>query len=128
MTQWTREGFWRTLARGYGLPADSVEQFVSTGMGIRVETARAILDEISRGIRADRLAQIAQPALAVAGGADNTFVRTHSLAALRVAGVTTAIAPDLHHQWNIENVDLFNRALRVWLSGREVAEGLRASI
>lgn len=128
MTQWTREGFWRTLARGYGLPADAVEEFVSTGLGIRVETARAILEEVSRGIPAERLALLNLPVLAVAGGADSASVRVHSLAALRAAGATTAIAPGLHHQWNIENVELFNSSLREWLDRRTVAEGLDASI
>jgi len=34
----------------------------------------------------------------------------------------------MHHQWNIENVELFNSSLRGWLDRREVAEGLGASI
>jgi pimeloyl-ACP methyl ester carboxylesterase len=128
MTQWTREGFWRTLARGYGLPAEAVEEFVMTGLGIRVETARAILDEVTRGVPVERLRQISAPTLAVAGGADSRSVRVDSLAALAEAGHTTAIAPGMHHQWNIENVELFNQSLRAWVERGEVALGLGARI
>jgi pimeloyl-ACP methyl ester carboxylesterase len=125
---WERPAFWHALARGYGLPADSVELFVSTGLGIRRATAEAIFAEVTAGIPADRLAQLDLPVLAVAGGADSPAVQRDSLAALSAAGATTAIAPGMHHQWNIENVELFNQSLRAWLDRREVAAGLSASI
>ncbi len=128
LAQWERPAFWKALARGYGLPADSMQLFIETGLGIAKSTAVAIFDEVSAGIPAARLAQLTAPALAVAGGKDAPSVRRDSLAALAAAGVTAAIAPGLHHQWNIENVDLFNASLRAWLDGREVARGLGGSI
>jgi pimeloyl-ACP methyl ester carboxylesterase len=113
---WHLRGFWQVLARSYGLPADSVELFIETGLGISVETARAIYDEVSAGtdVRA-----LDVPSLAVAGGND-----TRSIARDSIAVLGGAIAPGLHHQWNIENVELFNAAVRAWVERRELAPGL----
>lgn len=30
----------------------------------------------------------------------------------------------MHHQWNIENVELFNATVRAWIDGSTVADGL----
>ena len=114
---WRQRWFWHALARGYGLPADSRELFVETGLGISVETARAVYAEVSAGVDVSR---ITVPALAVAGGADQTSISRDSLARFENA----AIAPGLHHQWNIENVDLFNRAVREWIVNGVIAGGL----
>ena len=113
---WKKRGFWSALARGYGLPEDSREIFVETGLGIRVETARAIYDEISAGRSIEGLSV---PHLAVAGSKDARAISRDSLAVL--GGVT---APGLHHQFNIEDDELFNAAVRAWVSDRSVAPGL----
>jgi hypothetical protein len=34
----------------------------------------------------------------------------------------------MHHQWNIENVELFNAAVRAWVERGEVAAGLGSRI
>jgi len=114
---WEKRLFWSALARGYGLPADSVDIFVETGLGIRVETARAIYREISAG---RDVSELAVPYLAVAGSKDSPAISRRSLAML--GGVA---APGLHHQWNIENIDLFNEAVREWVTRRQLAVGLR---
>ena len=41
-----------------------------------------------------------------------------------IDGVETAIAPGMHHQWNIENVALFNATVRDWIGRSTVADGL----
>ena len=128
LTQWNREGFWRTLARSYGLPEDSVELFVSTGLGIKAAAARAIYAEVITPIAPERLASIGAPALAVAGERDTPAIRRDSLKVLADSGMRTAIAPGMHHQWNIENVELFNNAVRDWITGAQVAAGLSARI
>lgn len=108
---WNRRWFWATLARGYGLPADSVDLFIETGLGISVDTARAIYAEVSRGTSIEALAV---PYLAAAGSKDARAISRGSLAVL--GGVT---APGLHHQWNIENPELFNAAVREWITRGE---------
>ncbi len=129
LAAWNRPWFWAALARGYKLPADSVEIFTETGLGIRQETARAIFDETCRGFDPAELAA-AVPALgvrvlAVAGGRDSRAISVDSLAVLAaIDGVETAIAPGMHHQWNIENVALFNATVREWIGRSTLADGL----
>jgi pimeloyl-ACP methyl ester carboxylesterase len=126
MAAWNRRWFWSALARGYGLPADSVELFVQTGLGISKQTALAIFDEACRGFTARELEALSVPTFAVAGERDARAIAVDSLAAVReaVPGVVTATAPGMHHQWNIENVDLFNRSVRTWVESAEPARGL----
>lgn len=127
---WNQRGFWTTLARSYGLEREDADLFVSTGLGIRRETAVTIYNEISRGVPAAVLAAITAPTLVVAGEKDSSAITGRSLDVVRrgIPNATTAVAPGMHHQWNIENVDLFNQTLRAWLDRREVAVELRASI
>ncbi|MET4582309.1 pimeloyl-ACP methyl ester carboxylesterase [Conyzicola nivalis] len=152
LAAWNRRWFWHFLARGYGLPADSVELFVETGLGIRRETALAVFAETVRGLPPSVLQDLGRqnlgrpnvgqqnPAdqnlgqqnpgapvtvLAVAGGSDSTAISVDSLAVLaRIDGVKTATAPGMHHQWNIENVDLFNATVRAWIDRSTLADGL----
>jgi pimeloyl-ACP methyl ester carboxylesterase len=126
LAAWNRRWFWHALARGYGLPADSVDLFVDTGLGIRRETALAIFDETCRGFTPEQLAAVTVPTLAVVGERDSAAIARGSLAAIRenLPGALTATAPGMHHQWNIEDVTLFNRTLRAWLETATVADGL----
>lgn len=122
---WNQRGFWTTLARSYGLTGEDAELFVSTGLGIRRETAVTIYNEISRGAcRSLVCHHCSHPRGCRREGS------TDALEAVRrgIPGVMTAIAPGMHHQWNIENVELFNSSLRGWLDRCEVVEGLGASI
>ena len=142
LAAWNRRWFWHFLARGYGLPADSVELFVETGLGIRRETALAVFAETVRGLPQSVLQNLGRPnpgrpnlgrpnpgarvpVLAVAGGSDSPAISVDSLAVLaRIEGVRTATAPGMHHQWNIENVELFNATVRTWIDRSTLADGL----
>lgn len=121
---WGKRGFWEFLAKSYGIPADTVDEFINTGLGIRVETARAIYREVVLGVTPERLSALSTRALAVAGSKDVAAISRASLARLRTAGALVASAPGMHHQWNIENVELFNSAARLWITQNAVAEGL----
>ena len=127
---WNQRGFWTTLARSYGLAGEDAELFVSTGLGIRRETAVAIYDEVRRGVATATLAAIDSPAIVVAGEKDSTAISRASLSRARdeISGAITAIAPGMHHQWNIENVEMFNQSLRVWLTSGEASPGLGTRI
>jgi pimeloyl-ACP methyl ester carboxylesterase len=129
LAAWNRPWFWAALARGYKLPADSVDIFTETGLGIRQETARAIFTETCRGFDAAELARVIPTlgvrVLAVAGGADSPAISVDSLNVLSaIDGVETAVAPGMHHQWNIENVALFNATVREWIDRSTLADGL----
>mgnify|MGYP001788482022 CR=1 FL=1 len=120
-------GFWVALAKSYGLTADDAELFIETGLGIKRETAQAILREVLQGVPVTTLARIDATAIAIAGEKDSRTVWRDSLTALEPhAGV--AIAPGMHHQWNIEDAELFNQSLRVWLTSGEAASSLRTRI
>ena len=125
---WNQRGFWTAMAKAYGLEGADAEQFVDTGLGIRRETAVAIYDEVLHGIPDATLASLKAPAIAIAGDRDSPAIWRDSLARLRNAGVNVAIAPGMHHQWNIENIELFNSSLREWLTSRKVGSGLSAKI
>lgn len=125
---WERRGFWSNLARSYGLRGEDAELFIETGLGIRRQTAVAIYDEIRRGVPSTTLDAVSAPALVVAGEKDSPAITRASLAIAADLGWTTAIAPGMHHQWNIENIELFNRSLRAWLDRREAAVGLGSRI
>ncbi|MGV8883188.1 MAG: alpha/beta fold hydrolase [Rhodoglobus sp.] len=90
----------------------------------------AIYDEVSRGVPAETLAAITAPVILVAGEKDSSAITRGSLRRARaeISGAITAIAPGLHHQWNIENVTMFNQSLRAWLTSREAAPGLGTKI
>jgi len=127
---WNQRGFWTTLARSYGLAGGDAELFVSTGLGIRKETAEAIYAEVSRGVAGATLAAIDTPAILVAGEKDSSAITRGSLQRGRaeIRGAITAVAPGMHHQWNIENVEMFNQSLRTWLTSREAASSLGTRI
>ena len=124
---WQQPGFWQATARSYGLRGDDAALFVETGLGIDRSTAMAVYDEVARGVPRETLARITAPVLAVAGSRDSSAITGASLARLRAEVPTgrTAIAEGMHHQWNIENVALFNSSLTAWLEGGEIDEGLR---
>ncbi len=125
---WEQRGFWASTARSYGLRGEDADLFVETGLGIRRETAIAIYDEVCRGVPAETLARVTAPVIAVAGDRDSPAIHRDSLDRLRaeVPHSLVAVAPGMHHQWNIEDVELFNAALRSWLTSREVSALLEA--
>ncbi len=125
---WEQRGFWSNLARSYGLRGEDADLFIETGLGIRRETAEAIYAEVRRGVPAATLDAVRAPALAVAGEKDSPAITRASLAIAADHGWGAAIAPGMHHQWNIENVELFNRSLRAWVERGEVAPELGARI
>lgn len=120
---WGSRRYWEGVARAYRLPADSVEEFVSTGLGIDRRSIRQIMDEIYDGIpdaTLNRLASLDAPLLAIAGEHDHRSIRT---AALDIAGraphATAVCAPGMHHIWIAEDPELFHRALSHWLAHAE---------
>ena len=123
---WNQRRFWTTQARSYGLTGEDAELFITTGLGIEKETARAILDEAARGIPPSTLARVAVPTMAVAGGADSVSITRTSLDRILtdIPSSIAATVPEAHHQWNIERVEIFNDSVRAWLTDRVAASGL----
>ena len=83
---------------------------------------------VRRGIPREVLELVDAPTLAVAGQRDSRSVNRTSLELVSrgIPGSLTAIAPGMHHQWNIEDVELFTSALRTWLASGGIDTGLVA--
>lgn len=120
LRMWGSRAYWAGLARAYRLPDDSVEEFVTTGLGIDRGSARRMMREVYTGVSAATLAGLGSldaPLLAIAGERDNRTVR----AALpdivgRAPRATAALAPGMHHVWSAEDPALFHRVLAHWLA------------
>ena len=117
---WGSRSYWLGLARSFRLPADSVDEFVTTGLGIDRASAQRMMREVYDGVPAhvlDGLRGLEAPLLAIAGEREPRVVR----AALddivgRTPHGTAAIAPRMHHVWSAEDPELFHRVLSHWLT------------
>lgn len=123
---WRQRGFWAATAHSYGLTGEDADLFIDTGLGIDRRTALAVYSEVVNGVPAATLARVTAPTIAVAGQKDSSAITGPSLRRItaEIPGSLVALAPGMHHQWNIENVELFNSSLRAWLDRRELGEGL----
>jgi 3-oxoadipate enol-lactonase len=109
--------YWRAQAAVFGLPADSRDRYVTHGLSIRRDATAAMTADVCAGGVPD-LAGYSGPLLATAGGKDSAAVRRSlGLIAAAAPGAAVRIVPGVHHIWNVEDVDLFNEALRAWLAG-----------
>ncbi|WP_154793723.1 alpha/beta fold hydrolase [Occultella kanbiaonis] len=116
---WDQHWYWAAQARLFRLPPESVDQFVSNGLSIRVENMRAVVAEVYGGLPASDLAALAGadvPVLGLAGERDLRPVREALRAYPNSANVTTRLVPRMHHAWNAEDPALFNEVLRDWLT------------
>jgi pimeloyl-ACP methyl ester carboxylesterase len=81
---WDQRAFWTSQVRSYGLTGEDAELFVTTGLGIRRETAEAIFAEVKRGVPWEVLERVESPTIAVAGERDSSAMTGPSLE--RIAG------------------------------------------
>ncbi|PJJ73504.1 alpha-beta hydrolase superfamily lysophospholipase [Diaminobutyricimonas aerilata] len=130
LRMWGSPAYWKATARAFRLPADAVDEFVRTGLGIDRSSATRLMRQVYDGVPAvelDRLRDAAVPLLAIAGGAEPRLTRDSfpSLSA-RSSAVVTRIAPRMHHQWSAEDPELFHRVLAHWLRTGEPSPELAA--
>ncbi|TQL47146.1 pimeloyl-ACP methyl ester carboxylesterase [Homoserinimonas aerilata] len=116
---WEKRWYWAAQARTFQMPADTVDVFIETGMGIRRATAEAMMRELYDGVAAselDGLRGVRMPILALAGEREPRLAH-NDLAELvsRSELVTARVVPGMHHAWNAENPELFNAVMREWL-------------
>lgn len=112
-------GYWKGLARAYGIPADSTDLFVRTGLGINRESARRMIAEIHDGGPAghlDGLRRLAAPVLTIAGEKElRTFRGSLDDVTARAPHAVARVAPGMHHVWSVEDPELFRTTLAHWL-------------
>lgn len=117
---WDRRWYWKLLARAYRMPADSVDLFVETGLGIDRGSARRMVPEIYDGVPADLLdglTRLSAPALLIVGEKEpRTFHDAMAEVTSRVPHATARLAPGMHHVWSLEDPELFHGVLAHWLT------------
>ncbi|EMY32401.1 alpha/beta hydrolase fold protein [Arthrobacter crystallopoietes BAB-32] len=129
MRAWDQPWFWKTAGRGYGLSGPDLDVFVQTALGISKENRERIFGEVYGTFPVEVLRRVSSPVLYVTGSKDMKLVKDSAgIAAREVPDIRTATAPGMHHQWNIEDIGLFNRALEAWLTGRTVHPDLAPGV
>jgi pimeloyl-ACP methyl ester carboxylesterase len=115
---WRAPWFWRAMAAAMRLPEDSRERYVTHGLSVRRETASAMVADVYAGGVPEGVGDYSGPLLVIAGEKENGVMR-RSLTALAQAApqAQLRLAPGMHHVWNVEDISLFNEALRSWLNG-----------
>lgn len=109
---WDRRWFWRMQAAMFRIPADAREQFISAGMGVSAQTARAMYGEVFDGSMPEGRFDYAGPMLAIAGEREPRDVARAFPALVRAMPQTrTWIAPRMRHVWSIQDPDLFTRTI-----------------
>lgn len=121
-------GYWKGLARAYQIPADSVDLFVRTGLGIDRDSARRMVSEIHDGSPAhhlDGLRRLDAPVLTIVGEKEPRLFRDSlDEVTTRVPHAVARIAPGMHHVWSVEDPGLFDTALSHWLRTGEPSPAL----
>jgi pimeloyl-ACP methyl ester carboxylesterase len=125
---WSSPGYWNGLARAFRLPADSVDAFVSTGLGIDRDSARRMMTQVYDGVPAadlEGLRDLRAPMLAIAGEKEpRTVRRALDDIASRVPRAVARLAPGMHHVWSAEDPELFHDVLAHWLTTAEPSPAL----
>lgn len=115
---WNRRFYWVGTARQFGLRGADAEDFLAVTPPVTRENIRQQLAEVYPGglIASER---ITAPMMAVAGEKETAYFHD-SLRVIRAGAprAMTGLAPGMHHAWNGEDPELFNRILRTWLEER----------
>ncbi|WP_166880356.1 alpha/beta fold hydrolase [Salinibacterium sp. ZJ450] len=129
LRMWGSRGYWKTLAKAYRMPDDVLDIFIETGLGIDRPSARRMMAETYSGVteQLSGLVGSTVPLLVLAGEKDDPSVaRSFPDFTSRSTAATTHIVPKMHHAWNAEDPELFNRIMREWLTRRTASAELLA--
>lgn len=115
---WNRRFFWAVMARQFGLSGEEAKRFVVSCPPISREKLAEQLHEVYPG-GVTSLADVSAPLMAIAGEREMRYFHD-CLQVVRAArpDATIGLAPGMHHAWNAEDPELFNRILRTWLDER----------
>lgn len=113
---WDRRWYWVAQARAMRLPADARDIFVRTGLGIGRRTIERLIDDVYDRPWPDGLERSGARILAVAGSRDVRPARVAlRVVEQRVPDAVVRLAPGMHHQWSVEDPDLFSAMIRTWV-------------
>ncbi len=112
----------RLIGRMFGMPDDeSMTAFVQTAMQADPAALRRIVDEVSTAPLPTNLGTAATPTLAVVGTKDTKPAqRTPALLARSMPNASGYLVPDVGHQWNAEESELFTNMVRAWIPEQQI--------
>lgn len=112
---WDRPWYWKGQARVMGIPPESRDQFVRSGLAIRRDNEERLVREVYGGCWPSGIETSGVRVLAVAGSRDLRAARS-ALGTIerRVPGAVVRLAPGMHHQWSAEDPELFSAMIRSW--------------
>lgn len=116
----------RAIAQMMGIPADeSREAFVQTALQTKPQVMQAITSEINRSPLPAGLENVTAPTLAVVGTKDTGPAKRAVPYLVRVMpNASGYLVPDVGHQWNAEQPELFSEMVRAWVSSKLVVDRL----
>ncbi|MDH5392562.1 MAG: alpha/beta hydrolase [Gammaproteobacteria bacterium] len=114
------------IAQVMAIPAgESREAFVDTARQSKPGVWQSVSNEIYNSTLPAGLETISLPTLVVAGTRDSAPARRAvPYLCQQLANATGCIVPDVGHQWNAEQPELFTEMVRQWLASQRVADGL----
>jgi len=128
MMLWLYQRTWgaRLVARIFGIPADeSMDAFLETARRTDPRALRAVMDEVHSTPLPQGLDEVTTRVLAVVGEKDTAPARRAvSYLDKVIPGAEGNTVPEVGHQWNAENQDLFSDMVRAWIESGSVDERL----
>jgi pimeloyl-ACP methyl ester carboxylesterase len=116
----------RLVARLFGIPDDeSMDAFMQTARQTDPASLQALTREVSRTPLPQGLEAVTVPTLAVVGEKDTAPAR-QAVPYLRgvMPNAVGCIVPEVGHQWNAENQELFSDMIRQWITLQAVNDQL----
>ncbi len=125
---WMYQRVWgaQLIARLFGIPQDeSMDAFLDTARRTDPRALHAVIDEVNREPLPKGLDEVTTPVLAVVGEKDSAIAR-HAVLYLDEISPDVAgyIVPEVGHQWNAEEQQLFSDMVRSWIESGSVADRL----
>jgi len=115
----------RLFARMLQLPPEVMPAYQESIDAFSIPAFRRMIQEIANYQPLDNLESMGTPTLFVTGEKDIAINRNAVVQlAAQIPDAVGVYAPNVHHGWNGEDPDLFNRMTRAWIEGEALPENL----
>ena len=109
--------YWQLQARARQYPADAVEMYIQTGVGIDQQSLKCMMAEVMHSYGPANLENFTNPVLISAAEIDQALIHESQKDLLGIfPNAQAVIAPRVHHGWSGENPELFNQMMGAWLT------------
>ncbi|MET4781435.1 alpha/beta hydrolase [Glaciihabitans sp. UYNi722] len=115
----------RMSARTIEVPPELLEEYLAQSRNFRRSDYQRFTREIFAGVSLDGLSTMDVPVLVVAGERESpTARRSAAIVAAAIPGAVAALAPGVGHVWNVENPELFNETVTMWVNDHHISPEL----